>query len=314
MIRVMAVTKKKEIVQNITLEETKNERVEWYWVDISEPNAEEAASLKDYFQFHPLAIEDCLEHEQRPKIDVYDNYWFLILNKWNKKSYKPEELNIFIGDKFLVSFHQKKIDEVERIWEDFPRYRQNDHPMNLLHHMIDALVDQFFPPLYEIEDRLPELDGEMTYRSLKVTMNEVYKIRGDLAKLRKAILPMRDLVYKLLYMETYGMGNDTKYYFKDIHDHLVQLAYMIDENYEFTADIRDNYYSLSNDHMNNVMKTLTLVSMFFMPLTFIAGVYGMNFHFMPELSWRFGYLFVWLIMIGITIGMYVYFKKKGWFD
>lgn len=315
MIRIMAVTKDEEVLQDISIEDARGENIKWYWVDMNELTLKEMSLLIDDFQFHSLAVEDCLEGEKHPKIDEYDGYWFLILSQLNVETYKSEELNIFIGKKFLVSFHRKKIDELERIWEQFPqKNRDHQHPVNLLHHIIDALVDQYFRPLYKIENNLPELNRGMSNKDLKKTMDDVYEIREELSKLRKIILPMRDVVYRLVYMDNYETVNENKYYFKDSYNHLAQLVSMMDSNDEITADIRDNYYSLNSEHTNNIIKTLTIISAFFLPLTFIIGLEGVEAIQAPTVIEGYEHIFLILLMAGATAGMFMFFKKKGWFD
>ncbi|MGN7233762.1 magnesium/cobalt transporter CorA, partial [Priestia megaterium] len=151
-------------------------------------------------------------------------------------------------------------------------------------------------------------------KSIALLMNDVFDIRSDLLKLRKTILPMRDLLYRIINSERLYIPAEQKAYFNDIYDHLIKLTSMVEANRDMTSDMRDNYLSLNANRMNSIMMTLTIISSIFIPLTFVVGLYGMNFDHMPELHWHYGYYIVLGIMALMTIGMILWFKRKGWFN
>jgi magnesium transporter len=315
MIRICGVTKDKTVLYDLRLEDVNREEIDWYWVDLGSPTEEEYTYvLKEYFQFHPLAIEDCLEYVQRPKVDFYEGYHFLVLHSIDREELEPYEVDLFVGERFLVSFHFHENIPIERTWEKLgERDRVKISPLHLTHMIIDQLVDAYFPPVYYLEDRLNDIDDNLTRESDSLVLEEVFDIRYDLSKMRRTIIPMRDLLYRILNSTRFQGINDHELYFKDIHDHLLKLTEMIETSRELTADIRDSYFSLNSDYMNSIMKTLTIFSTIFMPLTFIAGVYGMNFENMPELHWRYGYFATLFVMALISLFMILWFKKKGWF-
>lgn len=313
MIRTLALTKNRKIVTDIAIEELLSPRILWYWVDINSPSEEEAMVLKNHFKFHPLAIEDCFHFLQRPKLDYYDGYNFFVLHALHPSTLRSEEINVFLACNYMVSFHLKSSSELDTTWE---RVKNGTHPesnncVHIFHLLLDKIVDQYFPTVYQIEDRLDEIES-LEQKSNRKLMNEVFEIRSDLLTLRRSIFPMRDLIYRILNSERIDIPKEQKAYFVDIYDHLLKLSEMLESNRDVTSDIRDSYISLNSNRMNNIMMTLTIISAIFIPLTFIAGVYGMNFEYMPELTWRYGYFMILGVMAIIGLGMFWWFKKKGW--
>jgi magnesium transporter len=315
MIRICGIKKDKKVLYDLTIDDIEREDILWCWIDLCEPTeAEYMFVLKDYFRFHPLAIEDCLEYVQRPKVDFYEGYHFLVLHSISREDLEPLEVDLFVGEKFLVSFHLHADKAVERAWEKFSeKDLAKNSPLHLAHMIIDQLVDNYFPPVYYLEDRLNDIDDNLSRESSSIMLEEVFDIRAELSKMRRTIVPMRDLLYRILNSERFHGVSEHEIYFKDIYDHLLKLSEMIETSRELTADIRDSYFSLNSNYMNSIMKTLTIFSTIFMPLTFIVGVYGMNFRYMPELSWHYGY-YACLLLMGIIVAvMILWFKRKGWF-
>lgn len=186
-------------------------------------------------------------------------------------------------------------------------------PMHATYNIVDQVVDAYFPIVYKIEDYLNEVDDKLSSNMHHLSMNQVFDLRSDLLRLRRTIIPMRDLLYRVMNSERINLQQTERAYFGDIYDHLLRLAEMIESNREITADIRDSQVSINSSQMNRIMMILTIVSTIFIPLTFIVGVYGMNFRYMPELEWHYGYLAVIVLMIVITVSMIAWFKYKGWF-
>ncbi|HWO96940.1 MAG TPA: magnesium/cobalt transporter CorA [Bacillus sp. (in: firmicutes)] len=312
MIRTLAITNDSNIIQDAPLEELRNPAIKWYWVDFSTPTEEESRALRDFFHFHPLAIEDCFHFLQRPKLDYYEGYHFLVLHSLNPKTLSPEELDIFWSDQYIVTFHLEPSKEIDTAWERMLKTSTTTSQgvIHVVHQILDKVVDQYFPSVYQIEDSLIQLEAEET--SSRGT-DELFQIRRELVQVRRTVFPMRDLLYRILNSERIQIPKKYKAYFTDIYDHLLKLAESIESNRELTTDIRDSYISLNSNRMNSIMMTLTVITTIFMPLTFIAGIYGMNFEHMPELTWRYGYFLVLGIMAVIGISMFFWFKAKGWF-
>src|SRR5690606_26332677 len=179
--------------------------------------------------------------------------------------------------------------------------------------VLDEIVDNYFPIVEKIEDVLNDIDENSNRRAMKLLLQDLYDTRHDLLSIRHVVSPMRDLLYRILNSERLKNIRPNMEYFSDIHNHLIKLSEMIEENRELTTDIRDSYLSLNAHQTNRIMQVLTLITTIFMPLTFIAGIYGMNFVNMPELEWEYGYFGTLIAMLLIGTGMFVWFKSKGWF-
>jgi magnesium transporter len=186
-------------------------------------------------------------------------------------------------------------------------------PMAAAYTVMDKLVDKYFPSLYSLEDELADLESKGGDESVEELMSQVFNVRGRLLKLRRTIVPMRDLMYRIVNSQHVQSNGEERIYFGDIYDHLLKLTDMIEVDREMTADLRDSYISLNSNRMNSIMKTLTVITTVFMPLTLIAGIYGMNFRVMPELDWDYGYFAVLLLMLVLGIGMFRWFRRSGWF-
>jgi magnesium transporter len=307
----MVIKEDYSIVTDVCLEELGN--FLWYWVDFNCPTERETQFLASHFRFHPLAIEDCILFLQRPKLDYYDGYNFFVLQGLNSKTLHAQEIDVFLSNDYIVTFHKQPSVEMDKAWETTKseKIKEKLSPEIVFHLLIDKIVDQYFPTVYQIEDQLDKIE-KMESRQIKGLMNKVFDIRGDLLRLRRIIFPMRDLLYRVMNSERIEIPADRKAYFGDIYDHLLKLAEIIESNRDVTSDIRDSYISINSHRMNNIMMTLTVISSIFIPLTFIVGVYGMNFVYIPELKWHYGYFMVLVFMALIALGMLWWFKKKGW--
>jgi magnesium transporter len=311
-----AVTKKNEPVENLTLEELKGDDISWYWVNFENPTREEEKLLDTYFKFHPLTIESCLNGIERPKMDFYEKYLFAILHRIHPDTQKVEEVDVFVGENFIVSFHQESWDGFLKIQELVKTSKCMDKlsSIDVFHMIIDELVDGYFPLMHNLEDEITDLEDNNDNLSTSELKKQVFAIRRRLTHMQKTIFPMRDLVYRIMNSTRIEKMEHHKIYFNDVYDHLIKLADLLLTNREITADIRDSYISSSADDMNRMMMKLTIITSIFMPLTLIAGIYGMNFVHMPELSGKYSYYIVLIGMGVLSVIMYTWFKKKGWFN
>lgn len=315
MIRTLTVSTDGQINVNIPIQDCKKQNVTWYWVDFVDPSKEEIKQLEEFFNFHPLAIEDCIHLLQRPKLDFYEEYQFFVLHAIDQKTLEPLEVDLFLNENMIVTFHYKDLDEVNRVWKKFEsnRLKKKKGPYDVMYQIFDNIVDAYFPPIYQIEDALNRLEDIKQFSSLNDKMDDVFEIRSDLSQMRRTIIPTRDLLYRTINSDRLTQVKLNKAYFTDIHDHLLKLSDMIETNRDVSSDIRDSFMALSSNRMNNIMMTLTIFATIFMPLTFIVGIYGMNFTYMPELNWKYGYFIILGLMMIVIVGMVGYFKKKGWF-
>ena len=314
MLRTIALNQDNQLLLNPPLQSLKD--MKWYWCDFNSPTDDEANLLLTHFHFHPLAVEDCIIELQRPKLDYYENLHFLVIHAINEQL-ETHEVDLFIAENFIVTFHFQQQKEIDGIWEAIQSSGNltDVSPLEIGYKVIDKIVDSFFPIVERVEDRLLAIENSDDAQKGKDTLiTQTYKVRKDLLKLRQTIIPMRDLIYRIVESKRFFSQEQKRVYFHDIYDHLLKLSEMIESNRQLTADIRDNYISLNSYRMNNIMKTLTVITTIFMPLTFLAGIYGMNFVYMPELNSHYGYFIILGVMLVIGLIMFFWFKRKGWFD
>jgi magnesium transporter len=312
----VAQTTTSKILINVSLDSLSENDIRWYWVDFESPSIEEALLLRTHFHFDDLSIEDCLERLERPKVDYYDAYNFFVFHALDESSLEPIELDLFIGQNYFVTFHKSALPEIEQVLQRIATQSENkdDGPCFIFYKVLDAVVDRYYPPAYKLEDALNDLDIKSPDSREHNLIDRIFAIRSDLLKLRHIVNSMKELLYRMLNSERLTGFRDKKHHFNDIYDHLLQLSDMIESNRELTADARDNFMSIISYKMNRIMTLLTVITSIFIPLTFIAGIYGMNFINMPELKWRYGYFISLGGMAVIGVAMYLWFKCKGWFD
>lgn len=292
-----------------------SEEKKWIWVDLNEPTKEESEILVDYFNFHPLSVEDATQVQQRPKFKQYDDYQFIVFHALDLKTLESEEVDIFIGDDFIVTFHRERYEEIDTIKRKlFNETIEINEPKDILLHILDDIVDNYFPFIYDIEDKVFNFEDRHNLDiTTKTLIDDTFDLRQELLIIKRTVQPMKDLVYRMREGKVLHLNEQQFLYITHINDHLMKQMEMVDSSREMTSDIRDNYISLNSFKMNNIMKILTIYSVVFMPLTLIAGIYGMNFTNMPELEWHDGYYIVLVIMAVIAIIMLIVFKKKRWF-
>ncbi|MDP4142998.1 MAG: magnesium/cobalt transporter CorA [Bacillota bacterium] len=312
MIHTLAITKDLKLKKNLPLEKLYSDEISWFWVDFEVPDEKECKLLETHFHFHQLAIEDCLQNLQRPKLDFYDGYSFFVLHALNEKTLTPDEVDLFIGKNYIVSFHRDHLEALDEVWLKINTTESiwSEGSFFVCYHIIDKLVDYYFPAVYKLEDYINGIGDSLN----KDAIDKVFDIRSDLLRLRRIINQMRDLLYRILNSSRLEEVKTKQIFFADIYDHLLRLSEMIETNQAITSEIRDSFLSLNSHRMNKIMMVLTVVTSVFIPLTFIAGVYGMNFDNMPELRWKYGYFIVMGIMVAIAFFMFLWFKRKGWFD
>ncbi len=224
-------------------------------------------------------------------------------------------MDIFIGDDFIVTFHRERYEEIDTIKRKlFNETIEINEPKDILLHILDDIVDNYFPFIYDIEDKVFNFEDRHNLDiTTKTLIDDTFDLRQELLIIKRTVQPMKDLVYRMREGKVLHLSEQQFLYITHINDHLMKQMEMVDSSREMTSDIRDNYISLNSFKMNNIMKILTIYSVVFMPLTLIAGIYGMNFTNMPELEWHTGYYIVLIIMAVIAIIMLIVFKKKRWF-
>jgi len=288
------------------------------WLDIQDPTDEDIALLRDRFNFHPLAIEDATRSHERPKVDSYDTYYFVV---FYAASYNAEEnhietqpLNLFIGANYLVTVHTGTVSYIE---ETRARWRVPNSPLGnkvsaLVHALLDALVDDYFPLMDQVADRVEDLEDTIFVHFDESAIQIMFSLKKDLLNLRRVVAPERDVLNVLLRRQLPIFRPKDMVYFQDVYDHIVRVTDSIDTYRDLLSSALDSYLSLQSNNLNEVMKVLTMASIILMSAALIAGVYGMNFKAMPELSWPWGYPFALGLIIAIGVLLFVYFRRKKW--
>ena len=288
------------------------------WTDVTDPTSQDFLDLAEEFGFHPLSIEDCRSEHQRPKVEEYQGYYFIVLYEAVLSGPSDElelrELNIFLGPNYLVTVHSRPIRAVEtagRLWREWSD--RAEHGAGLLAYLlIDGIVDDYLPLLDVLSERMDELEDQIFGDFRPESMQSIFRIKKQLLFLRRAITPLRDVFNTLLRREQPIFSRETHIYFQDVFDHLIRVADTIDTLRDMLSSTMDAYLSVSGNRMNQIMKRLTSISTILMSVTLVAGIYGMNFDLMPELKWQYGYVFALLSMVGIGAGLYLYLKKVNW--
>ncbi len=288
------------------------------WADVSDPTDQDFGELVEEFGFHHLSIEDCQHAHQRPKVEEYPGYYFIVLYEAElvgpTDRLELRELNIFLGKNYLVTVHSRPIRAIEtagRLWHEW--MDRADQGAGLLSYLlIDGIVDDYLPLLDIISERMDDLEDSIFGEFRSEAIQEIFSIKKKLLYLRRSITPLRDVFNMLLRREQPIFSRDTHVYFQDVFDHLIRVADTIDTLRDMLSSTMDAYLSVTGNRMNQVMKRLTSISTILMSVTLVAGIYGMNFVFMPELRWRYGYVFALLSMMVVGGALYVYLKKVKW--
>ncbi len=307
----------KEVEECFPCRET--ETVSWINID-GIHDVEAVEKLAGKFDIHPLTIEDIVNTQQRPKMEEYENYLFFVLKMLlydeESREVQMEQVSLVLGKNFVVSFQEKEGDIFEtirdRIRSGKGRIRKMG-PDYLAYALIDAVVDHYFVILERSGERIEELEEKVVANPRPETLHEIHRLKREMIHLRRSVWPLRELIAALERGESHLVHPSTRVYLRDVYDHTIQVIDTVETYRDMLSGMHDTYLSSISNRMNEVMKVLTIIATIFIPLTFIAGIYGMNFQYMPELGWRWAYFGVWGIMAVIAAGMVVYFKRKKWF-
>jgi magnesium transporter len=294
----------------------------WVNVDgLADPQV--IAGIGDLFSLHQLALEDVAHLHQRAKLDDYGDTIFITARMVEYHDHlETEQVSFFLGKNFVVTYQEKPgrdcMDTVrERLRRGIGRPRAGG-PDVLLYHLLDAVIDGYFPVLEQYGERLEKLEEDAAIRPDTLVLEQIHDLKTDLVAIRRAIWPHREMINALIRDDRDLIRPDTRLFLRDCYDHSVQVIDLVETYRELAADVRDLYLSSVSHRLNEVMKVLTIISTIFLPLTFVAGIYGMNFNTekspwnMPELNWYYGYPFSYVVMAAITIGFIAYFHHKGW--
>ncbi len=270
------------------------------------------------YSIHPLIIEDILNTHQRPKLEIFDDHIFVSLKMLSldkQGSVESEQVSLIMGDKFVLSFQEKEGDVLDplrkRIRDGKGRIRKLGADY-LLYAILDVIIDNYFLILENFGDRVETFDEELMREPKSSTLKEIYNMKREILYLRKSVWPLREAVNNLERSESDLINSKTSPFLRDLYDHTIQIIDAVETNRDLLSGMLDLYLSSVSNKMTEAMKVLTIIATIFIPLTFIAGVYGMNFENMPELEWKYAYFAVMFLMFLIGIGMVSYFRRKKW--
>lgn len=285
----------------------------FYWIDAS---VEDLQQLQEPFHLHDLAVEDCLnEEEQRPKLEVYDEseHYFVVINsiRFDNEEIFLRALNIFLGKHYIITVTQQKINELRTIKPIMLTEKTNSADF-FLYELIDLVVDNYFTVSDRVEARIEKLEEDILIRTRKSHLNEIIGLRSEILWLKKALGPQKDVLAKLNRKDLRLIDDQLQKYFSDIYENAVKIAETFETYRDLMGNLREAYQSSLANRANEIMRVFTALTTIFMPLTFITGIYGMNFDSIPGLHFAYGAEITVGFMLTVGCSMYFLFRKKGW--
>lgn len=271
------------------------------------------------YHLHPLLLEDIVSLHQRPKIDEYQNCLFVVVKMllFNQQTNEinTEQVSFVLLDNTVITFQEKEGDIFNfirdrlRLGKGRIRTLKADY---LLYSLLDTIVDNYFNILEKIDDNISAIESDLIDNHTNRILTDIHKLKNEMILVKKEVWPLREVVSNFIRNDYAPVTKETRVYLRDLYDHVVQAIDLIETNRDILGNLVDMYHSNLSNKMNQVMKMLTMIATVFIPLTFIAGVYGMNFKYMPELEWKYGYPLIWVIMLSVAAIMIYYFRKKRW--
>ena len=311
-----------EHLKDITIEEATGlkETETVSWINLS--GIHDTTLIDDFgkrFGIHPLALEDILNTHHRPKLDEFEGFSLIIVKMLSfddeAQSIKAEQVSFLLGKNYVISFQEHEEDVFdgvrERLERSSGRIRQRG-PDYLAYALLDSIVDSYFHILEKVGDRLVQLEEELISDPQSSLLTTIYHYKRELLLLRKSVWPLREVINQLHKEVSPLIQEGTQVYLRDLYDHAIQAIDTVEVFRDAITGLQDLYMSSVSNRMNEIMKVLTIMASIFIPLTFIAGIYGMNFEYMPELKWQWGYFAAWGVMAGCAAAMLIYFRKKKW--
>jgi magnesium transporter len=292
------------------------------WMDVQGLGSEKVLKrIGDILKLHPLLLEDVVNVPQRAKVEDYTQQLLIIAHMVrptpSADGFETEQISFVLGKNYLLTFQEEELEDCfdpvrDRIRTHQGRVRESGADY-LAYLLLDVLIDGYFPVLEDYGERIEELEDKILQAPTRDTLEEIYAVRRELLALRRLIWPLRDVMNILIRSSNKLMSTDVQIYLRDCYDHVIQLLDITETYRELASSLMEIYLSSMSNKMNEVMKFLTVISTIFIPLTFVVGVYGMNFKYMPELNWPWGYFLCWLVMLAIAGGLIIFFWKRGWF-
>ena len=271
------------------------------------------------YKLHPLIMEDIAQTQQRPKVEEYEDYLFIVLKMLyfdEHQKLKVEHVSLVLGNTYVISFQEASGDVFEPIRNRIRKAKGRIRTMGsdyLLYVLMDAIVDNYFQMIEYMGDKIEELEDSLFQSEVREGIaQEIQELKREILKIRRAVFPLREVINKVEKNEHPLIQNKTQIYLRDLYDHIIQVSENVEIYRDMIWGLMDMYMTTISNKMNEVMKVLTIIASIFIPLTFMAGIYGMNFEYIPELKYRYGYFVLWGVMIFTFFGLLYYFRKKKW--
>jgi len=291
------------------------------WINVSGVHDESVVrTIGDHFHVHPLIQEDIAHTGQRPKLDPQENYLYLVVkmlyfDEDRGGELRAEQVSLLVGERNLISFQEDPGDVFDPVRKRIRNGRgqiQDRGPDYLAYAILDVIVDHYFVVLEELGIRTEEMEDEITGETPQDIEDDIHDLRRDLIYMRRMTWPMRELLYQLERLDSPFWADNNQPYVRDTYDHVVQVLDLVEALRDTASGLHDLHMTSISNRMNEIMKVLTIIGTIFIPLTFVAGIYGMNFEYMPELGWRWAYPTVWVLMIALAGALLLYFRRREW--
>ena len=324
-VRITIVDYNKDVIEEQTVESIEQilqcrEKDTVTWVNIEGlGNIELVGAIGEAFNIHPLVLEDILNTHQRPKLEEYDDYLYCVLKgislAENGFSVEYEQISMLILNDFVFTFKEKQdelFEPVRRRLRSSKGHFRSQGADYLAYVILDTIVDSYFTLQDSLDDIVDSVEEELLTEPTPKTLGTIQSVKRELIIIRRTISPLREMLNAILRSESTLIEEKSLIYFRDISDHVLRISESIESSRDMIAGLLDIYITTISNKMNEIMKVLTVFASIFIPLTFIAGIYGMNFEYMPELKWKWAYPALWMAFIAIPVILLVYFKKKKW--
>jgi len=290
------------------------------WINVDNISLKDIVEeIGNQFDLHPLLLEDVMNPEKRPKVDDFGSYLYIIIKmlNWDEENGEilSEQVSIILGSNFVINFQERELDVFAPILERLSTKKGQIRRMGsdyLAYTLIDYIIDNYFIILENIGDIIEDIEEELITNPSPKTLQSIHNLKRGIITLRKSIWPLREVINKLQRLEIPIIKKTTKIYMRDVYDHTIEIIDTIESYRDIISGMVDIYLSSISLKMNEVMKVLTIIATIFIPLTFLVGVYGMNFKYMPEIESPLGYPLIWLIMVIIIVIMIIFFRRKKW--
>jgi magnesium transporter len=325
-IKIIAYNPESEIEESVhDVESIRSYLTKWpvVWINVDGlGDAETIRKLGNIFDLHRLAMEDVVNVHQRPKVELYAHHYFIVVRMADLHDrLETQQLSMFLGKNYVLTFQESESGRfnpiLARIREKSGRIRHSGADY-LAYAILDSCIDHYFPALEKYGEAIEMLEDQVVLHPSSQFVSEIHEIKRDLLTLRRAVWPLREAVNSLIREPSKLIADETRVYIRDCYDHTIQVIDLLENFRDIAGDLMEVYLSSVSNRLNEIMKVLTIFTTIFIPLTFIAGVYGMNFNTgkshwnMPELNWHYGYLFALGLMAALVVVMLLYFRKKGW--